>query len=206
MNTEGPTLVGLMRAASVTDDDHGLVLDTALDAFLDFGIRRTTMGEIAKRAGISPATLYRRYAQKSDVVQSVGLREARRFLEGVDARLDPNADGESQVVDLFLAFLAGLRHNRLLGRLLVTEPEVVLPYLTINAGPVLDLGRAYLANFIQRLQAGGKIPAFDADPVAEMIARVSLSMVLTPQTCLPLTDESTARAFARDHIAVIFGL
>ncbi|MFD4428704.1 TetR/AcrR family transcriptional regulator, partial [Nocardia sp. NPDC058497] len=42
----------------VTDGEK--LLDSALSAFLDFGIKRTSMGEIARRAGISPATLYRR--------------------------------------------------------------------------------------------------------------------------------------------------
>ena len=59
------------------------VLDAALSAFLDFGIRRTTMSEIARRARISPATLYRRYAQKSDVVMGVGLREAKDFVDSL---------------------------------------------------------------------------------------------------------------------------
>lgn len=206
MTADTPALLDLVRAIQAGDEGHGLILDAGLDAFLDFGIRRTSMGEIAKRAGISPATLYRRFAQKSDLVQAVGLREAGLFLDGVNARVDPKAGAENQVVELFLAFLDGLRHNRLLTRLLATEPEMVLPHLTINGSNVLELGRGFLAAFIRRLQADGKVPEFPADPVAEMIARVALSMVLTPQTCLPLADEAAARAFARDHITVIFRL
>jgi AcrR family transcriptional regulator len=41
--------------------DGEKLLESALSAFLDFGIKRTSMGEIARRAGISPATLYRRF-------------------------------------------------------------------------------------------------------------------------------------------------
>jgi AcrR family transcriptional regulator len=188
------------------DGEQTAVLDGALSAFLDFGVRRASMTEIARRAGISPATLYRRFAQKSDVVQAVGLREVRRFLADVDAQLDPTLPAQEQVVALFIAFLAGLRRNKLLTRLLETEPETVLPALTVNGQPVLALGRDYLADIIRRLQAEGAAEAYDPEPVAEMIARLALSMALTPQTSLPLGDEAVARKFARDHIAVVYRL
>jgi AcrR family transcriptional regulator len=197
-------LLELVRAEP--DDEQTAVLDGALSAFLDFGIRRASMSEIARRAGISPATLYRRFAQKSDVVMAVGLREVRRFLVEVDAEVDPTLPAEDQVVALFVAFLAGLRRNKLLARLLETEPETVLPALTVNAEPVLALGRAYLADIIRRLQAAGAAEAYDPEPVAEMIARLALSMALTPQTSLPLHDDAVARSFARNHIAVVYRL
>src|SRR5689334_6344952 len=136
-----------------TLDDRDQVLDAALTAFLDFGIRRTSMGEIARRARISPATLYRRYAQKSDVVMAVGLREAQRELSYVDQKVDPTAAPLEQLVQLYSAVSHRLRDNRLLQRVLATEPETVLPRLTLEAGPLLQIGHGYLAAFLTRLQA-----------------------------------------------------
>lgn len=188
------------------DDEQTAVLDGALSTFLEFGIRRANMSEIARRAGISPATLYRRFAQKSDVVLAVGLREVRRFLAAVDGEVDPALPAEDQIVALFVAFLSGLRRNKLLARLLHTEPETVLPALTVNAAPVLGLGRDYLAAVIRRLQATGAAEQYDPEPVAEMIARVALSMALTPDTCLPLQDDDAARKFAREHITPVYRL
>jgi AcrR family transcriptional regulator len=189
-----------------TDDaDRQGVLDAALEAFLDFGIRRTSMGEIAKRSGVSPATLYRRFAGKDDVVWAVGRREARRLITYVDSCVDLGASAEDQIVAMFLACMDGLRRNELLQRLLATEPDVVLPLLTIEGGPVLDLGRAYLSDFLLRLQQRNELPDFEPEPVAEMVARVALSLVLLPSTCLPLDDESAVRSFARRHLALLLG-
>src|SRR5690349_6294401 len=106
------TLADRSQAAAL--DDRDPVLDAALAAFLDFGIRRTSMGEIARRARISPATLYRRYAQKSDVVMAVGLREAQRELSYVDQKVDPTAAPLEQLVQLYSAVSHRLRDNRLL--------------------------------------------------------------------------------------------
>jgi AcrR family transcriptional regulator len=199
-------LLPVVRSRQPDEPAQKSLLDAALNAFLDFGIKRTSMGEVARRAGLSVATMYRRFDQKSDLIQAVGLREVSRFIEAVDCQVDRTASAEEQITELFLGFTHGLRGNELLTRLLQTEPELVLPRLTIEGYPVIELGRDYLVEFIHRLQDEGKLPDYDATPVAEIIARVSLSMALTPQTSLPMNDDDAARRFVRQHIAVAFGL
>ncbi|GAA5088356.1 MULTISPECIES: TetR/AcrR family transcriptional regulator [Nocardia] len=201
-------LLPLVRSTGPEDGNQARVLDAALLAFLDFGIKRTSMVEVARRCGLSLATLYRRFASKTDLIEAVGLRQTREFVEQVDAALqrqvDRDASAEAQIVELFAAFITGLRDNQLLHRLLATEPELVLPYLTTKGAPVLELGRDYLAEFIARLQQEGKLPAYDPEPLAEMIARTALSLALTPQTVIPLHDDAAIRQFARDHVVVSF--
>jgi AcrR family transcriptional regulator len=200
------SLFALVRSGTHPETDREPLLDAALDSFIDFGIRRSSMSEIAKRARLSPATLYRRFAQKNDVVLAVGLREVRRFIAAVEAKIDHTAPAEEQIVELFIGFSNGLREHKLLRRLLATEPEIVLPYLTVNGGPVLDLGRDYLVEFISRLQDEGKLPGYDPTPVAEMLARVALSMALLPATAIPLGDSAAGREFVRAHITPIYRL
>ena len=200
-------IVGILQQMLGGDpsDDEGdpAILDGALEAFLDFGIKRTSMNEVAKRSGVSPATLYRRYSSKNAVVQAVGLREAGRFVEAVDARIDRSAPIEEQVTEGFVAFATTLANNRLLRRLLTTEPDVVLPFLTTNAGPLLAVGRAYLAADLREMQATGGLPEYDADYVAEILARLALSLALTPDGLIPIDDDAAARDFARAHIGAL---
>jgi AcrR family transcriptional regulator len=200
------TLTDLLADDADPDAEHERILDAALAAFMDFGIRRTSMGEVARRASISPATLYRRFSGKEHIVWAVGRREVQRLIALVDAQVDPAESAEDQVVAMAVAFLGGLRENALLHRLLTTEPEIVLPLLTTQGAVVLALGRAYVVEFIRRVQRHDDHPTFDPDPVAEMVARVALSLALTPQTCLPVDDEAAFRQFAHRHIAGALGL
>jgi AcrR family transcriptional regulator len=186
-------------ATPVVAEASDPVLDAALSAFLDFGIRRTSMGEIARRAGISPATLYRRYAQKSDVVMAVGLLEASLILAELERVIDATAPPLEQLTVLHLTVTARVRSNRLLQRVLATEPETVLPKITVDADPILEIGRGYLAAFLIRLQTEGHLPAYDVRPVADCLARLAQSEVLTP-SAEPMSDEA-AVAFVRDHLA-----
>ena len=185
-------------------DDSDPVLDAALAAFLDFGIRRTSMGEIARRAGISPATLYRRYAAKSDVVMAVGLREANRDIAAIDARIDTSAPPAEQLTQMYLEVSRRLRGNRLLRRVLDTEPETVLPRLTLEAAPLLDIGRSYLADFLVRLQREGHVPSYDVTPVVDWLARHAQSETLTPTPTAPSEDD--VRDFVHHHLAPFVGI
>lgn len=197
-------LLPLVRGSAPEDRNQAKVLDAALMAFLDFGIKRTSMVEVARRGGLSLATLYRRFAGKNDLIQAVALRQTRQFIADADAavraEVERDASAEDQIVALFIACIEGLRGNPLLERLLATEPETILPYMTVQGAPVIELGRDYLAEFIARLQAEGKVPQYDPLPLAEMIARTALSLALTPQTVIPLDDDAALRQFARDHV------
>lgn len=203
MTNKATRLLSLVRLAD-PDQSRGSVLDGALAVFLDIGIRRASMSDIARLSGISPATLYRRFASKSDVIREVGLREVRRFIAEADDALAElraqGADAETQVTELGLAVIDGIRRNDLLKRLLRTEPELVLPFLTIDAGPVIALGRDYVTEVLTRLQAEGQLPQIDVAPLAEVTARMAISLALTPESVLPLDDPEAARALIRTFL------
>ncbi|MFC8386302.1 TetR/AcrR family transcriptional regulator [Nocardia sp. NPDC057272] len=188
----------------VTDGEK--LLDSALSAFLDFGIKRTSMGEIARRAGISPATLYRRYESKNELVEAVGVREAQRYVTEIDERVRAVTEPGEQLVEIFVAFVTTIAGNELLRRLLSTEPEIILPRLTTDAGPILAVGRAYLAEKLRELQVSAPVPEFDPDLVAEIMARLALSLALTPDGLIPLDDAEAGREFARRTLLPMVGL
>jgi len=186
----------------VTDGEK--LLESALSAFMDFGIKRTSMGEIARRAGISPATLYRRFESKNDLVEAVSVREAQRFVEYIDKRVQTVDDGEDRLVEIFVAFISAIAGNELLRRLLRTEPELILPRLTTDAGPVLTVGRVYLAEKLRELRPDDA--DFDADLVAEVMARLAQSLALTPDGLIPLSDPEAGREFARRTLLPMVGV
>ncbi|TCJ93475.1 TetR/AcrR family transcriptional regulator [Nocardia alba] len=202
-----PTVSSILaRILEKPGADGEKLLDSALSAFLDFGIKRTSMGEIAKRAGISPATLYRRYESKNELVEAVGVREAQRYVTDIDERVRAVTEPGEQLIEIFVAFVTTIASNELLRRLLSTEPEIILPRLTTEAGPILAIGRAYLAEKLRELQDSAPVPEFDPDLVAEVMARLALSLALTPDGLIPLDDAAAGREFARRTLLPMVGL
>ena len=171
------------------------VLGAALARFEDFGIRRTTMEDVAGAAGVSRVTVYRRFPQKERLVEAVILREAQRFFAELEAAVAGIDSVEERIVEAFVHTLRAARQQRLLNRLLRTEPAMVLPHLTVEGAPVIAAGTGFLARQMKIARTG--VPAAEIDTVAELVARLVLSYLLTPG----LETEAEARRFAARHIA-----
>src|SRR3954454_24253911 len=61
------------------------ILAAALTQFESFGVRRTTMEDVAHRARVRRVTIYRRFPGKERLAEAVILREAHRFCAELEA-------------------------------------------------------------------------------------------------------------------------
>ncbi len=193
----------LLRAATAptTEPDPAseAILDAALRQFELFGISHSTMDEIARRAKVARVTLYRRFPGKDALVESVMQRELRRFLTELDDTLAPFDDLDERLVEGFVFVLDAIRSHRLLQRLLESEPEAVLPLLTVQGAPFIGAARDYLAARLVQNPDDDRPPA-DLRIVADVVVRLILSYLLTPQTLVDLDDPDEARAFALRYL------
>lgn len=130
-------LVRTAGTPSAVDADPAAdaVADAALRQFELFGVSRSTMDQISRRAKIARVTLYRRFPSRDALVEAVLLRELRRFLADLDEVVSPLQDPKDKLVEGFVFTLDAIRGHRLLQRLLESEPEAILPHLTVQGGP-----------------------------------------------------------------------
>ncbi|MFG1998933.1 TetR/AcrR family transcriptional regulator [Spirillospora sp. NPDC048911] len=189
-------LTGLL-AAPATDDLDTRILDAALAEFETYGLRRVSVEDVAKRAGVARTTIYRRFTNKEQLLQAVILREVRRFLTAIADATEDLPTPEDAVVEGFVAGLQGARTHPLMTRVLQSEPEAFLPQLSMNGGAVMVAARDILAGRLRRARPDDPQ---DFTTVAEILLRVAVSLLLVPGGGLPLTDEASIRAFARDYL------
>jgi AcrR family transcriptional regulator len=200
---KGLDLVALTVAPDADEDTSRAdrLLDAALEQFQHVGLRRCSMEDVARRAGVSRVTLYRRFPQKDKLVQAVLLREVQRLIAGTRAVMAALDSVEDRMIEAFVHVLRTTRTHPLLTRLLAVEPEDVLVFLTARAGPIVAIGSQFIADQIKASQRAKEIPVYDAKPVAEMLARLAHSLMLTPHGGLPLDTDAQVRAFARRCVA-----
>ncbi|WEB39380.1 TetR/AcrR family transcriptional regulator [Streptomyces yunnanensis] len=181
------------------------VLDAAREQFMTFGLRRSTVDDVAKRAGVSRVTVYRRVGNKDELVQRVLLREYRQFVAEVDAAVAGLPTMEERMVEGFAAVLRLIRGHPLIGGLMRLEPETMLPYLTVESGPSFLAMRGYLAGHLRRArrvtgEEGDEQESGDPVAVAELMVRITVSFLLNPVSCFELDDDEKAREFARRYL------
>lgn len=177
------------------------ILDAALEQFTTFGLRRSSVDDVAKRAGVSRVTVYRRFQSKDGLVEACLLREGSRFFQKLDSAVASLPTMEDRVVEGFVVALRYTRAHPLFGGLLRLEPEVVLPYFTVQGGPHLEATTDCLTAHLRRAQQAEGRPDSDPRPVVELMVRVAVSFLLNPAGCIELDDEDQARAFARKYLA-----
>jgi TetR/AcrR family transcriptional regulator, repressor for uid operon len=182
------------------------VLDAALALAAASGIRNLTMDDVARRAGVGRMTVYRRFGDKTRLVEALAIREGRRCLAELDAAARPEEPIADQVAEGFVTSVRLAREHPLLNRLARIEPESVLRALTADGGAMFALARAFLAERLRAAQKAGTLDRKVAvDEAAELLVRLSFSFALIEDSVLPLEDPDRARDVARRLIAPILG-
>lgn len=169
----------------------------ALEQLAEYGIRRSTIDDIARRAGVSKMTVFRRFQNKRGLVALVIAREIRRGMAELDQAWQREDTLEQALVQGFEFVGRFVGGHPLFDRLLRSEPEVLLPLMTVDGGPALSLYRSLIAQRLRAEVDAGRAATTAVDRAAEVIARLAQSLLLTREGTITLDDRATLAAFVR---------
>lgn len=187
-----------LEPADGSDELAERVLDAAYELFCRLGIRRSTMEDVARRAGVSRITAYRRFASKDALVEQVVRREFRRYFDQFLVDIERASTVADRVVLGFVSSLQAIRRNPLIGGLMAAEPEILIPSMISDSGRTLATVQRFVAGQLRREQQAGNISGeVDVELVAEVMTRLSSSFLVTPSHVVDLDDEEQLRAVAR---------
>lgn len=142
------------------------VLAAVRDTVIAVGLRRTTATDIARRAGVSRMTLYRRWPDVRTLVAAALTREFEQTLVTV-AQAARGETARERLVETTEAAVLALADDPLVRALRERDPEVLLPYLVERSGRSQVAVRALIARLISAGVADGSIRAMDtADQTA----------------------------------------
>ena len=191
-------------AVAPVDPATERILDAATAEFARHGVRRTTMNQIAAAAGLGVATVYRRFPQKDQLVRAVVLREAEVVTAAVVAELERPATVEEQSAGAFTAFAHAISGRPLLVRLMRrAASDDAAPGDLVDQ--LMTQARSRVSDWIRELQADGRYLDADPDVVAELEARLAMSLVLVPEGFIPMHDDAATRAFATKYLVPLLG-
>ena len=174
------------------------VAAAAFEVFAEYGIRRATIEDVARRAGVSKMTVFRRFQSKQGLVGVVIAREIRRGMEELDRVWEREQTLEQRVV-LGLSFAVNfVRGHALFDRLLRSEPELILPLLTVDGTAALALYRELIGQRLRAEVRAGRAAPTDVDQAAEVLARLAISLLLTREGTITLDDDETIVALVRN--------
>jgi AcrR family transcriptional regulator len=174
------------------------ILEAAFSAVATHGLTRLTVDDVARLAGLSRQTVYRYFDSKDALMQALVYREEEAFIEGVRAAHARHDRLEDAMREAILFCLTAAREHPLLDRLLASEADALLPFLTTHGGGLLARARAV----IEELAAGWGLRSELVHRSADVSVRAMVSYVLTPSEDDP---EDIARELARILVSALEG-
>lgn len=172
------------------------LLDIAVQRFAVDGFRRTSVSDIAREAGLTPAAAYAYFAGKEGLFQAAVDTDAGALIEAARSAAAEGASAREQLF-LFVGELRELVDDHPLARRVLSglEPEVAARLLTI---PSLVALTAALADELTEAQAASDVRA-DVDPaeVALGLETIVLALLMAElQTGLTVEPERQAGVLA----------
>jgi len=163
------------------DPKHAAYLDAARDCILDLGWRRTTLTEVAKRAGVSRMTIYRTWPDMGSLLGDLMTRE---WVSIAAATRVAAADTTTPagIAAAALSTIRALRDNELFVRIVELDPDLLLPYLIARRGRSQEALVEIMADEIASGQAAGTIRAGDPVLIARSLTLAGHGFVLSGQT------------------------
>jgi AcrR family transcriptional regulator len=166
-----------------------------------FGIAKTTVDDVARESGISRATIYRLFPGGRDQImrETVGWEMNHFFIDLAGAVADAPDFATRLERALAFAHRAVLEHQ-VLQKVLASEPDMLLPLMTVEQHRVLGFITAYIQPLlIAEGDAGRLRPGVDVDAAAEHVARLLLSLIGTPGRW-DLADPDAVRHLVRGEL------
>ena len=155
------------------------ILTATRETVLAVGVRRTTLTDVARRAGVSRMTLYRLVPDVTTLVLEVMTRDFAALLADAEAEAGRRRSARARVVAAMVAVARRLPDEPLFRRVLDVDPELLLPYLTERVGATQRLAVHHIRRMLADGVADGSVRRGDLDVLATTLVMVAVPFVIS---------------------------
>jgi len=179
------------------DPTGAKILEGALRVLGDFGFKRATVELVAKSAGVSHMTIYRRWPSKNDLLKAVIIGEFTTLLDAAfDDAVEQNTSFADQSLRAFTDVVWAVQSHPVAQRELNSESSDQLPILSSTSSSIMEASVPLVAERLQRLDSPTADAPTDLDPVADVFVRLAYSLVVVKRPSRPLTTRAEVAEYA----------
>ena len=146
---------------TAVDDD--LVLAAARASVLDVGLRRTTLAEVARRAGVSRMTVYRQYGDLGSLVSALLTAELLALIDAAQDEVAGLPTARERLVEAGVLVVDRLAVHPLWCRVLDLDPELLMPLVVDRFGATQRVAVDLVAALVAEVQDDGSVRT-EVDP------------------------------------------
>jgi AcrR family transcriptional regulator len=178
----------MLLISNGTIDTGDRILAAAASCVVDFGVDRVTLAEIARRAGVSRPTIYRRWPDTRSILAALLTAHISTAVREVPAR----GDGREALVERVVAVAERLRRDDLV--MTVLRSELAIVYIAQRLGSSQQMLIDALADNLRAAQGDGSVRAGNPRRLAAMVLLIAQSTIQSAQIVQPILDAEALAA------------
>ncbi|KUI03012.1 TetR/AcrR family transcriptional regulator [Mycobacterium sp. IS-3022] len=163
------------------------ILDAAAACILAYGVERTTMTEIARRARVSRPTIYRRWPDTRSVTAELLTARITGVLEAIPDR----GAGREAMVDRVVLVADRLQNDEIVQSVIRNAPSLAMVYIAERLGTSQQILIDALADAIKAGQADGSVRPGDPRQIGAMCLLITQSTIQSAQMVEKLLDRDS---------------
>jgi AcrR family transcriptional regulator len=167
-----------------TADIGDRILDAAANCVTVFGVERVTLAEIARRAGVSRPTVYRRWTDTRDILAALLTTRVTGAWRDAPSR----GRDRQALVERIVAVADRLRHDAVVMSVLRSAPEFAMVYITERLGTSQQVLLDAAAAEIEAAQRDGSVRPGDPRQLAAMVLLITQSTIQSAQLVRPILN------------------
>jgi AcrR family transcriptional regulator len=175
-------MLSISNDPSPTTGDR--ILAAAADCVLAFGVDRVTLAEIARRAGVSRPTVYRRWPDTRSVLAALLTSRVIGVLDDVPSQ----KIGREALVERILTVAERLRRDDVIMSVLRSAPDLAMIYIAERLGTSQQVLLDAVAADIKLAQEEGSVRPGDPRHLAAMCLLITQSTIQSGQIVAPILD------------------
>jgi AcrR family transcriptional regulator len=160
------------------------ILDAAASCVLAYGVDRVTLAEIARRAGVSRPTIYRRWPDTRALLAALLTSRIIRVLRELPSR----GGGREALVERIVGVADRLRHDEVVMSVFHTAPELAMVYIAERLGTSQQILIEAVASELKAAQRDGSVRGGDPRQLAAMCLLITQSTIQSAQIVEPILD------------------
>jgi AcrR family transcriptional regulator len=160
------------------------ILDAAASCVIAYGIDRVTLAEIARRAGVSRPTVYRRWPDTQSILAALLTARITRVLDDAGDR----EIGREALVTRIVTVAERLQHDEIVMSVLHSAPELAMVYIAERLGTSQQILIDATAGQLKLAQEHGSVRPGDPRRLAAMCLLITQSTVQSAKMVEPILD------------------
>jgi AcrR family transcriptional regulator len=175
----------MLSISNETPPDLGdRILDAAASCVLAYGVDRVTLAEIARRAGVSRPTIYRRWPDTRALLAALLTSRIVGVLRDVPTR----GSGREALVERIVGVAERLRHDDVVMSVLHSAPELAMVYIAERLGTSQQILIDAVAAELTAAQRNGSVRAGDPRQLAAMCLLITQSTIQSARIVESILD------------------